>query len=92
MRCPACRADNDDKPFCRRCKADLSLLWAVEERRGEFLRAARLCLRLGQFDKALDHLGQVQELRRDADADQLAAIAHLLAGNFSEALRLHQAV
>ena len=33
MRCPVCKADNLETPQCRRCKADLSLLVAVERRR-----------------------------------------------------------
>src|SRR5262249_17865113 len=34
MRCPVCKAENAQGPACRRCKADLSLLFAVEARRG----------------------------------------------------------
>lgn len=91
MLCPACRADNEQKPTCRRCRADLSLLWAVEEEREECLRCARLCLRSGQTDQTLAHLRRARALRRGADLDQLEALAHLLACNFAEALRLHQA-
>jgi hypothetical protein len=90
MKCPVCRADNDEKPACRRCKADLTLMWAVEERRGGFLRAAHNCLRLGQYEQALDHLGRVRELRQGADADRLMALVNMMAGDFAEALRLHK--
>lgn len=33
MRCPVCRAENDRGPNCRRCRADLSLLFALEKQR-----------------------------------------------------------
>jgi hypothetical protein len=41
MRCPVCKAENDQGPACRRCKADLALLWAVEARREALLISAR---------------------------------------------------
>ena len=90
MQCPVCRADNEQKPTCRRCRADLSLLWNVEEQRQDCLRAARVCLRMGQNDQALEHIERAKEMRCGADADQLAALTHLLAGRFAEALRFHQ--
>ena len=31
MICPCCKANNDSGPACRRCKADLSLLFAFEK-------------------------------------------------------------
>ena len=33
LRCPVCKAENAQGPNCRRCKADLSLLFALEDRR-----------------------------------------------------------
>lgn len=86
MRCPVCRADNEEKPTCRRCRADLSLLWAIEEQRDRCLQAARACLRLGRPMESLTHLRRAEALRSGEDAHQLAAVAHLLAGDFSQAL------
>ena len=40
MLCPACKADNAQGPACRRCKADLSPLWALEARREALLALA----------------------------------------------------
>ena len=37
MRCPVCKAENEMTPQCRRCKADLSLLLALERGRAEQL-------------------------------------------------------
>ena len=42
--CPCCKASNDTGPSCRRCKADLSLLLAIEAERSELLEAARQTL------------------------------------------------
>ena len=39
--CPCCKASNDTGPACRRCKADLSLLFAVESERVSLVAAAR---------------------------------------------------
>jgi hypothetical protein len=50
MRCPVCKADNDQGPACRRCKADLSLLWALEARREALLASVRH--RLARFNPA----------------------------------------
>ena len=33
MICPVCRATNDQGPQCRRCKADLGLLFRLEAQR-----------------------------------------------------------
>ena len=40
--CPCCRASNDTGPACRRCKADLALLFALEANRAEHFAAARV--------------------------------------------------
>ena len=90
MLCPACRADNEQKPACRRCRADLSLLWAIEEERDGLMQSARACLRRGQTDLALEHLRRARQLLRGTDVEQLESVAHLLACNFSAALRHHQ--
>jgi hypothetical protein len=90
MLCPACRADNEQKPSCRRCRADLSLLWAIEEERDGLMQSARVSLRRGQTDLALEHLRRARQLRRGTDLEKLEAVAHLLACDFAEALRRHQ--
>jgi hypothetical protein len=41
MRCPVCKAENVQESACRRCKADLSLLRALEARRAALLKSAR---------------------------------------------------
>jgi hypothetical protein len=90
MRCPVCKADNLQGPHCRRCKADLSLLFVLEEQRQWRLAAARRCLRCGDWQAALRHAETAHRLRSDAESRQLAAIAHLLCRNFAGAWRSYQ--
>jgi hypothetical protein len=92
MLCPVCRAENEQPGACRRCRADLSLLWNLEERRRRCLDAARTYLSQGRSQLALEQIELAVRLRRGKDIDQLAAVAHLLDGNFAEAWRSYQAV
>ena len=52
MRCPVCRAENDQGPQCRRCRADLGLLFGLEKRRRQALDAARRCVAQGDPQRA----------------------------------------
>lgn len=92
MRCPVCQADNNEDVACRRCRADLSLLFALEELRCRCLDAAQKCLGQCQVAPALEHIRRADEVRHGPDTDRLAAVAQLLGGNFSEAWRLWQAL
>ena len=78
--CPCCRAINDT-PTCRRCKADLSLLVAVETRREYLLDAARA--ELGRGGDALALLDEAASLRGGSDVAQLRAVAALIRGEYS---------
>lgn len=90
MRCPVCRADNNQPPHCRRCRADLTLLFALEEERRHALAAAGACVARGQLGRALDLANGAAALRRGGDADQLLAVIHLLRRDFREAWRLYR--
>ncbi len=92
MLCPVCRADNNEDVACRRCRADLSMLFALEDLRRRCLDAAGRCLEKRQIAAALEHIRRADEVRHGTDADRLAAVAHLLGGNFSEAWRLYRAI
>jgi hypothetical protein len=85
--CPVCRARVESGPACRRCKADLSLLFALEERRDAALAAARRSLATGRADEALVLARGAEQLRRGGDARQLIAAAHLLRREFTAAWR-----
>lgn len=91
MRCPVCKADNPQGPQCRRCKADLSLLFALEEQRGRMLAEARHYLRRGEWQAAVEHAEMANWLRGDEDSRQLLAMVYLLSRDFAVAWRCYQA-
>jgi hypothetical protein len=86
IRCPACKADNATPPTCRRCKADLSLMWALEQQRTAHLIEAREAVADQRFDDALEELDAAETLRAGPDVRRYRACVHLLAGNFAEAM------
>jgi hypothetical protein len=90
MRCPVCKADNPQGPQCRRCKADLSLLFALEEQRQRTLAAAWLCLSSGEWQAAAKRANTANWLRDDDESEQLLAIARLLSRDFSGAWHCYQ--
>ncbi|HEY2911298.1 MAG TPA: hypothetical protein VGI99_13695 [Gemmataceae bacterium] len=87
--CPCCKASNDVGPNCRRCKADLGLLFAVDAERTERLQDARRMLGEARFDEALHSLGEAEKLRRGGDLTRLKAVACLLKRDFRAALTVH---
>lgn len=91
MRCPVCRADNSEGPNCRRCKADLALLFALEKQREDALGLARHALAQDDSATGLRQAATAHALRRGPDSWQVLALAHLLRRNFAMALRCHAA-
>lgn len=85
MRCPVCKADNPQGPQCRRCKADLSLLFVLEEQRQRTLAEARRYLRRGEWQAAAEHAETANWLRGDEESRQLEAMSHLLRRDFARA-------
>lgn len=81
--CPCCRASNET-PMCRRCKADLTLLVAVETRREYLIEETRFALSRG--GEALPRIAEAESLRSGSDTAQLRALAALLAGDYAGAL------
>jgi len=88
VRCPTCRAENSE-PTCRRCKADLSLLFTLETERDRVMATAKAAMLDGRFDDAYSAAWHAQELRRGDDAARLVALASLARGDYAEALRWH---
>ncbi len=84
--CPCCRAANDAGPLCRRCKADLSLLFAVADRRGFLVSEARKFAARGKFAEAVRSLQEAAALRAGDDVRRLTAAVRLLAGEYAAAL------
>lgn len=87
LTCPACRAENATTT-CRRCRADLSLLFAVERRRGQWLREAARFIRHGDGYRAWDRLRKARALRPGRDLAPLECLASLMEGDFETALAL----
>ena len=91
MTCPVCRAANDGAaPSCRRCKADLALVVAVEARRVGLLGTAKSAMAAGDFEAALRYLASAEAVRGGADVDRLKAVGHLLNRDFAAAWRTYQ--
>jgi hypothetical protein len=91
LRCPVCRAENTTGPACRRCRADLSLLAAVEARRDFHFTRACIALREGRLDAARNDLDRAEELRAGPDVRRVRACLSLLAGDFPAAWAQHAA-
>ncbi len=89
MRCPVCRAENDDVT-CRRCKADLSLMAAVEESRAQELAMAAHAAASGRGMTTLQHAEAAHRLRRDAESWRWLAVGALLVRDFSLARACYQ--
>ncbi len=92
LTCPVCRAGNDKGPDCRRCKADLSLLFAIERQREVVVASARAALAQGRFEIAFDELGRAGELRHGPDLLRLEAILSLVKRDFAGAFERYSRV
>jgi hypothetical protein len=89
LRCPVCKADNAAGPACRRCKADLSLLFALEQRREGLLTEARAAVAAQAGRLALLAALEADSLRRDEESLRLVALAALLCRDFHLAWRTY---
>ena len=90
--CPCCRATNDAPPACRRCKADLSLLFGVMTQRDALMADAMRHIAAGDFFAALCSIGDVESLRSGGDVSRLRAVVHLLSRDFHTAWACYSAV
>lgn len=90
MRCPVCRAEVEQGPQCRRCRADLALLFALEDQRRGALETARRRLARGDLDRALGRAAEAHALRRDEESSRLLALLHFLRRDFAAAWQCYQ--
>jgi hypothetical protein len=91
VECPCCRAANAAGPACRRCKADLGDLFAVESRRAVAVAACRAALAANDPDLALTHIDEAEAHRRGPDLFPLRAAAHLLNRHYTAAWKWYRA-
>src|SRR5262245_11017923 len=101
LRCPVCKAENalpgpphhrgEARPgspeVCRRCKAELSLLFRLEEHRQHVLAEARRLAAAGQWSAFLAAVLEADRMRSDAETRRLRAVGRLLVGDFARALK-----
>jgi hypothetical protein len=92
MRCPVCRAELTSGPQCRRCRADLSLLFAIQHQRQQAVALALALAAGGHGDEVLALADQADQLQHGEDCQLLRALGHLLRGDFAAAWECYQSV
>ncbi len=90
LACPVCKAENAAGPACRRCKADLTMLFALDERRSALLAQSRQSSQRGDLGEALRSARQASDLKRDPESMQWLALMQLLAEDFGQAWQGYQ--
>jgi hypothetical protein len=90
MRCPVCRAENSTGPQCRRCRADLALLFVLEAQRRRVLDQARAAVHRGDGPEAARLAAAAHALRRGEDSRRLLALGRLLQQDFAGAWRCYR--
>jgi hypothetical protein len=85
MRCPVCKAENTTGPQCRRCRADLSLLFALEEQRERAVASARRALGRGESGPAVTAAAAAEALRSGGDLQRLLVLGYLMGRDFARA-------
>ena len=83
--CPCCKASNATS-LCRRCKADLSLLFQIEESRAFHINVAKRFAADERWLDAQKHLRTAEELQAGSDVAGLQAAVLLHLGEYSAAL------
>ena len=87
MRCPTCNAQQSWSDECRRCKCDLSDLFAVWRAGRQARNRCLLALQSGDFDRALNHAQRLAVLCSGDEATRLLTVCHLLRGDWPAAAR-----
>jgi hypothetical protein len=90
MRCPVCRAENEEGTACRRCRVDLTLLVTLEQTRRYMLAQAADAAASGDGAKTLGHAESAHRLRADTDTWRWLAVGGLLVRDFALALACYR--
>lgn len=92
LNCPVCKAENAAGPNCRRCKADLAMLFALSEHRTQLLAATRAAFARHEIADAWRFALAANEHQPDAESLRWVAMLQLLHGNFGEAWNAYRAM
>ena len=84
MNCPVCRAENTER-ICRRCRADIGMLFDLEETRSHLLDQAEEAWRSRNRFAARRFVLDAARLRNGADTDRWLAVANLATRDFKRA-------
>ncbi len=87
--CPVCQANQQQEQVCRRCKSDLGLVVAIEEKRIYHLSLAFAYLQKEEYQIALEQLHAAEQLRQGSDIKKYRAVVHLIANDFPKAWQLY---
>jgi hypothetical protein len=90
LACPVCKAENTAGPACRRCKADLGLLFAIDEQRTALLGQSRQSSLRGELCEALRLARQANDLNCNRESRRWLALMLLLAEDFPGAWQAYQ--
>jgi methylphosphotriester-DNA--protein-cysteine methyltransferase len=92
MHCPVCKADNAAGPHCRRCRADLSLLFTVEKQQRQRLAEVADLARQRQWHAALQAAEAADQLRRDEHSLHRLLVCRLMLRDFARAWPVYGAL
>jgi hypothetical protein len=87
MVCPTCKAKQEWSETCRRCKCDLTLLWAADRAYQRERQQCLTALRAGLGPIALAHARRCHQLMADAESARLLAVSQLAVGDFTGAIQ-----
>lgn len=90
--CPVCKAENSTPPNCRRCKADLSMIFALEQNKARLVAQALKALEEKRWQEAQEWARQARALSEEEEIEKLLALTSLLCGDFHQAWRSYGAV
>ena len=90
MRCPVCRAADNQTAQCRRCKADLSLLLQLQNARHSLLERAAQAAARGDGAACLKLAAMAHRHGSDDDSLRNLALGALLQRDFARAWDYHR--
>jgi hypothetical protein len=88
--CPTCKATNSQGPQCRRCRTDLSKLFALMNLREEIIDRSRLALSEDEPSIAAAELSEAVALKSDPDVFKLLALSSLMQGDYEGAFNMYE--